>query len=341
MKLTPPLSAIDNFVVVVDLFDLHLFNLGLVNFPTMKFAPSSTRNQPSLDALFSLGPTTHKPRPFTSVTRRTSSPPTPTEALRKGDLICIIDTETVSLSDRRVWEFCLRTHEVGADPNQGDGNNDECVHVLEHFAHTISDTSVLEWHAAQRKIPVEEIGAMIRQGAPNPRCALMHCVGEGLGKSRRALKEGGRLWVCAFNEPFDRSAIAHSLGSMEGWVNILQDAGVHAVVDYKSAIKWVARLRAAGYNGSRGKQEDVYFTLFGETYQGHCASDDVGALHRIILETTTEIVGVPIGRRFVDYRRQHDSVLHNPFNCGHIVCKDCVSKTLTLPSCGVCRRERK
>ena len=38
---------------------------------------------------------------------------------------------------------------------------------------------------------------------------------------------------------------------------------------------------------------------------------------------------------------QHDSVMRNPFNCGHVVCEDCVSDTLALSSCGVCRRERK
>jgi len=92
--------------------------------------------------------------------------PSPYQSLSKGDIVCIYDTETISLCDKRVWKLCMKIYKIGEE-------SQPIVSLFERFAHTDVDETSLKWHADQRKISTSDVDALIRNGrSPDTICAL-------------------------------------------------------------------------------------------------------------------------------------------------------------------------
>ena len=213
--------------------------------------------------------------------------------LMRGDIVGIYDTETISKWDKRVWELSMKFVEIGGSSEQ------PICSMFERFDHADVDETSLKWHADQRKISTSDVHSLIRNGKSSD--TIGHYVTEALRRAKNAHKGTGRLWLCAFNESFDRDAMAQTIG-MHNWMDILANEKVHAVLDYKTAIKHVPCLVKKGLNGNKGKQEQIYDIMFNESYSGHQADHDVDALARIVISTSRYITGRVIGRDLTRYR---------------------------------------
>lgn len=234
------------------------------------------------------------------MSRITNKAPPLSARLSKGDIVCIYDTETMSLEDRRVWELCMQFYRVGESDDVAQSILSS-LSLFERFRHEALDKNDLKWHASQRGLSVADVEAMILAGTPHQR--MLRCVTDALAGARAQLRGAKeKLWLCAFNEPFDRDAMSCTAGSMREWMDSLDVGQVHAILDYRNAVKHVPRLVAHGLKGQTTQQK-VYAALFdGAGYEGHQANHDVDALARIVCTTASQIVGRAVGRPLTAYR---------------------------------------